>query len=61
MSDEQIKISKDSEFMAQVVLLIATYAKENGMSPDETIKTVAENLLILLEIATFENWRGKDE
>lgn len=61
MSDEQIQISKDSEFMIQVVSLIATYAKKNGMSPDETIKTVAENLLCLLEIATFENWRRKDE
>lgn len=61
MNDKQIQISKDSEFMAQVISLIASYAIENDMNPDETIKTVAENLLCLLEIATFENWRGKDE
>ena len=30
MSDEQIQISKDSEFMVQVVSLIATYAKKMG-------------------------------
>lgn len=61
MSDEQIQLSKDSDFMVQVISLIATYAKENGMSPDETIKTVAENLLCILEISTFEHWRGEDE
>lgn len=61
MSDQQIQISKDSELMAQVISLIASYAIENEMSPNETIKTVAENMLGLLEIATFENWRKKDE
>ena len=59
MSDQQIQISKDSEIMAQVISLVASYAIENEMSPDETIKTVAENMLYLLEIATFENFSLK--
>lgn len=29
------------------------------MSPNETIKTVAENMLGLLKIASFENWEKK--
>lgn len=61
MSDQQIQISNDSELMTQVISLITSYAIENEMSPNETIKTVAENMLCLLEIATFENWREKDE
>jgi len=59
MNDEQIQISKDSELMAQVISLVASYAIENEMSPNETIKTVAENMLCLLEIATFEHWEVK--
>ena len=46
--------------MTQVISLIASYAIENKMSPNETIKTVAENMLCLLEIATFENWEKKE-
>lgn len=61
MNDEQIQISKDNELMVQVISLIVSYAIENEMSPNETIKTVAENMLFLLEIATFENWGKKDE
>lgn len=59
MTEQQIQISKDSELMAQVISLIASYAIENDISPNETIKTVAENMLVLLEIATFENWEKK--
>lgn len=56
MTEEQIQISKDSELMARVISLIASYAVENDMSPNETIKTVAENMMGLLKIANFENW-----
>lgn len=59
MTDEEIQISKDSELMTQVISLIASYAVENDMSPNETIKTVAKNMLGLLKIATFENWEKK--
>lgn len=59
MTYEEIQISKDSELIIQVISLIASYAVENDMSPNETIKTVAENMLGLLKIATFENWEKK--
>ena len=58
---ESIPISKDSELMAQVISLIASYANENKMSPNETIEIVAENMLCLLTIATFENWEKKED
>ena len=61
MNNEQIQISKDSELMVEVISLIASYAIENDMSPNETIQIVAENMLALLKIATFENWGKKDE
>lgn len=58
---ESEQISKDSELMAEVISLIASYAIDNDMSPNETIKTVAENMLDLLKIATFENWEKKED
>ena len=57
---ESIPISKNSELMTQVISLIASYAIENNMSPNETIKIVAKNMLRLLKIATFENWEKKE-
>lgn len=58
---ESRPISTDSKLMAQVISLITSYAIENKMSPNETIKTVAENMLSLLKIATFENWEKKED
>lgn len=56
---ESKPISNDIELMAQVISLIASYAIENDMSPNVTIKIVAENMLGLLKVATFENWGEK--
>ena len=60
INDHRDDFSKDSELTTQVISLIASYAIENDMSPNETIKTVAENMLDLLKIATFENWEKKE-
>ena len=58
---ESKPISKDSDLMTQVISLIASYAIENEINPNEAIKTVAEDMLCLLEIATFENWEKKED
>ncbi len=46
----------DKDFMAQIIAEICNYAVLNGMEPDDTLGTVADNILALLEIATFNNW-----
>ena len=46
----------DTEFMSTVISEICSYAVENQMEPDDTLKTVAENILALLKISTFNNW-----
>lgn len=51
----------DSEFMAHVVSEICDYAVRNEMEPNDTIKTIAENLLFLLEISTFNTWKPSEE
>lgn len=55
------KENSDTIFMASIIQQICDYSRKNGMSPDESIKTVAENMLALLEIATFEHWENKSD
>lgn len=48
----------DTEFLAHLISEICTYAVKNEMEPNDTLKTVAENILMLLEISTFNGWKG---
>lgn len=46
----------DYKFMTDIISKICDYAVQNKMQPDVTLKTVAENILSLLELSTFNNW-----
>ena len=46
----------DSEFMTHIIGEICDYAVKNGMEPDDTLQTVADNINALLEISTFIDW-----
>lgn len=46
----------DVEFMSHLITEICDFARENDMEPDDTLKTVAENLLALLKFSTFNHW-----
>lgn len=47
----------DTEFMTHIIAEICNYAVLNGIDPDDTLGTVADNILALLEISTFNNWK----
>ncbi|MBR6859731.1 MAG: hypothetical protein IKM73_00220 [Acidaminococcaceae bacterium] len=51
----------DTEFMSHIIAEICNYAVKNGMEPDDTLCTVADNILDLLEISTFNSWTFKEE
>ena len=51
----------DKEFMTHIIVEICNYAVTNGMEPDDTLGMVADNILALLEISTFNRWELKDE
>ncbi len=51
----------DAEFLAHIVIEICNYAVENQMEPDDTLKTVAENILSILTISTYNNWKRHDK
>ena len=55
---ERQEFRDDMEFVMDIMTEIAEYAVKNQMIPDETIKTVAENMIALLEIITLNEWKG---
>ncbi len=51
----------DEKFMTKILVDICNYAVENKYDPNETLKQVAENILAILEIATFKEWKVQEE
>jgi hypothetical protein len=51
----------DTEFMTNIIAEICNYAVANGVEPDDALSTVADNILSLLEISTFNNWKPKEK
>ncbi len=51
----------DTEFMTHIIAEICNYAVTNGMEPDDTLGTLANNILALLEVSTFNCWEYKEE
>lgn len=47
----------DEEFMTHIICEICDYAVTNGMEPDDTLNTIANNIMALLRISTFNNWK----
>ena len=49
----------EEEFMTHIITEICDYAVENDMEPDDTLSTIADNIKLLLEISTFNGWKGR--
>ena len=47
----------DVKFMAHLISEICNYAVENDMEPDDTVRTICNNFLGMLEVATFNGWK----
>lgn len=52
------QFNNDMEFIMDIMTDVAEYAVKNQMIPDDTIRTVAENMIALLEIMTLNEWEG---
>lgn len=60
---EKVEVNRrdDEGLITTVVTKICDYAIANNLSPDESLKIVSENILAILEIASFNNWgKGKE-
>ena len=58
--DNEKEMSEDMDFLLAIITQICDYSVKNNMLPDETIKTISENMLSLLKISSFNGWRGEE-
>lgn len=56
---DAIKGAKDSDFLVNLIDSICSYAVANDMSPNDTIVTIAKNMLMIADLVDFDNW-GKE-
>ena len=50
---------RDIKFITHILFEIRDYAKSVGQEPDETLKSIAEWILALLNVATFNGEEGE--
>lgn len=50
-------IVNDCNFMTHIISEICAYANNNGLEPDDTLRTMSENILAVLEISTFNSMK----
>ena len=55
--DNKEDIVQDCEFITHIISEICAYAHNNGLEPDDTLRTMSENILALLEISTFNTMK----
>lgn len=55
------ELDRDCTFVVHIMCAIAEYAIKNNLEPDSTIRTVSENMIRFLDVATFNELRGKQE
>lgn len=55
------RAKNDQELMSYLLDIICEYAIAHKLEPDDTIKTISENFIALLQIATFNNYTNNTE
>ena len=59
---EKKAMNDDAKFHVHILAEICDYAVQQGMDPDDTVRAVANNLLAMLTICSFNNWgEGEQE
>lgn len=51
--------SSDVKFMTEIISQICDYAVDNDLKPTDTVKVIANNLVMMCEISNFDNWSRK--
>ena len=55
----EVEREQDIKFLTHILFEIGDYARSTGQDPDETLKSIAEWILSLLEVATFNGGEGE--
>jgi hypothetical protein len=48
---------RDMDFMNKIIVEICDYSVDNRLDVNDTLETVANNILSILEVASFANWK----
>lgn len=51
----------DNDLFMEIIKKICDYAVANDMEPDDTLDAIANNILAVLEICTFNNWEKEKQ
>ena len=51
----------DVKFMTHIISEICNYAVKNNMVVDDTLETIAKNILMALQVSTFNKWKLEQE
>ncbi len=55
----EVERKQDIKFLTHILFEIRDYARSVGQEPDETLKAIAEWILTLLKVATFNGGEGE--
>lgn len=55
------ELTNDGKLMVDIISTICDYVKANRYEPDETLRTVANNILSFLSIASLNEWVGDED
>ena len=58
---EEKEFSQDIEFLTSIISKICDYAVDNGLNPTDTVKTVANHLIALSQVASFDDWHKENK
>lgn len=51
----------DVKFLVHIIAEICDYAVENNMEPNDTLFAVADDIIRLLKVTTFNKWEVKKD
>ena len=55
----EMECEHDIKFLTHILFEIRDYARSAGQEPDKTLKAIAEWILALLKVATFNGAEGE--
>ena len=51
----------DTEFLTHIIAEICNYAVKNSMEPNDTLFAIADDIMRLLKVSTFNEWEVKKD
>lgn len=50
----------DMELLTNIISIICDYAVDHQMQPDDVLSAIADRILVMLSISTFNSWKNDE-